>query len=646
MEREGTGRVTEQSVGHDESHASFEKSSLSIPLTDEQFQIVRCGPDAKILVTAGPGTGKTHVLVARIAALIRFHGVSPGRGLLVLSFSRAAVATIRDRVRELGGDVAFVRAYTFDSFATRLLAQFEPEGAWADESYDGRIEHAVRLIGENTEAKAFLSEFEHLLVDEIQDLVGVRSELVKALLDAVNGFTLLGDPAQGIYNYQLDTPADRRFGSKEIYFHVELAFLDEIRHFTLTENHRVTSDRASAALWAGPALNRSGADYREVGGKLRDLLADFSHLGALESALPRIADWVQHPGSVAILCRTNSQALVAARTLLENGIPCVLQQSATDRMVVPWVGELFGTFRYGQISRGQFENLIAGAHGCSLKDPAGAWNLLKRVDNTRGNNLNLATLADRIRTGYVPDELTFTVSGRLVISTVHRAKGREFDRVIIVEPNGSPERLDDIAYAEETRVLYVALTRAKQDIYILEAPDTRGIFTSDFDGRRIKGGTGRYSWQTYGLELQGRDVHRKDPAGAYLIDGDARRLQSYIRENVHQGDALVLRHIASEEEAERPVYLIEHEGMPVGVTSESFGNGLRYAIRRKWYSTLSQVPQLIEDVRVQAVDTVAWNPASGRKAALNETGIWLRVRVVGLGMFQDWQKIEQEEDAL
>ena len=111
-------------------------------LTDEQAKVADAPADARLLVTAGPGTGKTHVLVARLLSLIE-QGVAPGDGILVLSFSRAAVGEIRRRVAAAGGDVRYVRARTFDSFATGLLAQLRPEGAWQAGSYDDRIRAAT-----------------------------------------------------------------------------------------------------------------------------------------------------------------------------------------------------------------------------------------------------------------------------------------------------------------------------------------------------------------------------------------------------------------------------------------------------------------------------------------------------------------------
>ena len=58
-----------------------------------------------VLVLAGPGSGKTRVLVHRIAYLIRVRREDP-RGILALAYNRHAAAEIRRRLFELIGDDA------------------------------------------------------------------------------------------------------------------------------------------------------------------------------------------------------------------------------------------------------------------------------------------------------------------------------------------------------------------------------------------------------------------------------------------------------------------------------------------------------------------------------------------------------------
>ena len=151
-------------------------------LTDEQRAVAEAPIAAKLLVNAGPGTGKTHTLVARISHLIDVQDLAPG-AVLALSFSRAAVGVMRTRLKATEEAAARVLPITFDSMATRVLSHVDPDGAWQETSYDGRIEAATARIGDVVD---FLSEIEHVCVDEVQDLVGVRMKFVQALIDSAS----------------------------------------------------------------------------------------------------------------------------------------------------------------------------------------------------------------------------------------------------------------------------------------------------------------------------------------------------------------------------------------------------------------------------------------------------------------------------
>ncbi len=67
--------------------------------------------NTNVLVLAGPGSGKTRVLVHRIAYLVRMRRENP-RGILALAYNRHAALEIRRRLRELiGNDANGVRAH-------------------------------------------------------------------------------------------------------------------------------------------------------------------------------------------------------------------------------------------------------------------------------------------------------------------------------------------------------------------------------------------------------------------------------------------------------------------------------------------------------------------------------------------------------
>ena len=94
--------------------------------TREQAAVIDAPQDAWLLVVAGPGTGKTQVAAMRLAHLVR-SGLLPGQ-ILVLSFSRSAVATLTRRIAALSlhdssvvEDLRHLAIRTYDSWAFRIL---------------------------------------------------------------------------------------------------------------------------------------------------------------------------------------------------------------------------------------------------------------------------------------------------------------------------------------------------------------------------------------------------------------------------------------------------------------------------------------------------------------------------------------------
>ena len=90
---------------------------LSAPPTEEQSTAIATEEDAT-LVLAGAGTGKTAVIIGKVAHLVRNRGVPP-REILVLAFNRQAAEEIRER---LPGDLAGAHVHTFHSFGRRVIA--------------------------------------------------------------------------------------------------------------------------------------------------------------------------------------------------------------------------------------------------------------------------------------------------------------------------------------------------------------------------------------------------------------------------------------------------------------------------------------------------------------------------------------------
>lgn len=596
-------------------------------MTEEQQAIAEAPANVRQLVTAGAGTGKTHVLIARLEHLINASNLSPGQEILLLSFSRAAVAEVRKRVKEAGGNVGFIQASTFDSFATHLLSSVEPDGDWITESFDGRIIRATTSIESNPEAVEFLSDYRHVLVDEVQDLVGERAELVKSILMHVEGgFTLFGDPAQGIYNFQLEGEA-RLLGCAVLYRDIREQFGSSLQEASLTKNFRAQSEVTRKPLEAGSALRDDSPNFAAIRDELETIVWELDSLGSLRSACAMLRTCKER---TAILTRTNGEALLISRGLYQAGIDHRLQRRASDRAVAGWVARSLADLPHSSISRRKFLDRIDALATAGVEvGPEAAWTLLKRLDPRRGDEIDVSKVTRRILEGNVPDDLCSQEEASIVVSTIHRAKGLEFDRVIVMGSGGLEH--DDTNLGEETRLLYVSLTRPKFELLHLEAPDSRWLRKAkDADGRWVQ--RGFQKWMTHGMEVRGDDVHHADPAGGFILKGvDPAVVQRYLADNVKRGDRLTLeRVVSSVDGAPRVFYAVHHEEEVIGMTSEAFGGVLLKVLRlnSKWKV---HWPIRIEEVFVEAVDSVAGTSAASNRNGLGSSGIWLRVRPAGLG---------------
>ncbi|MEV0350661.1 UvrD-helicase domain-containing protein [Nonomuraea sp. NPDC050680] len=603
----------------------------SASLIDKQLDIAEQPGDARLLVTAGAGTGKTFTLIHRLGFLVG-EGELGADEVLVLSFSRAAVREVRDRLIAFGEGAQHVDVRTFDSYATQLLSEVVPDGSWQHTSYDQRIREATRLLREDGHAAGLAADIRHLIVDEMQDLVGVRADLVKALLEKVSGgFTLLGDPAQGIYGFQLDDPKERIRGAAALYSSVRVTFADSLIEKELNEKFRARQREAEVALAFGPELGRESADYASIQRDLRTELLGSMALGTLHDAIPTITDMAL---PTALLCRTNGQALLISRELHRNGVAHRLQRSAQERVVPAWISELFRRSD-SHLSQADATSILE-EYGIPVQE---TWPLLKRMDgNRRSKSLSLADVRDHLIKGNVPDELTRQPNSRLVVSTIHRVKGLEFDQVIVVDPGEAGD--DIVAQAENARTLYVAMTRPRDLLlYIKPVDKLSNKRLKKFSNERwAECGFGKFKYSRFGMEIRPQDVHAEDPPGTVGFLGDPHQEQVYLATEVLPGDPVSMVRGAIEVPTEPPSYFVAHRGHRIGVTSDAFSRALREIMpgrdRRDW-------PESVEDLYVDCVETVVGNEAAGQNHGLGWSGVWLRPRLVGMGKF-NWGSKERK----
>jgi hypothetical protein len=630
-------------------------------LTAEQQKVVEQPSDARVLVTAGAGAGKTHTLVRRLDFLVAEEELSAGE-ILVLTFSRAAVRELRNRLAAQGDAARNVRAQTFDSWALDLLMQVDADGEWPQRSFDQRIAGACDAIERGLAEELYGDDLLHVVIDEVQDLVGRRREMVELLLDHFDpGFTMVGDPAQSIYGFTLKDDERRAGETNRFFVWLRNSFGEDLVELELTENFRAGTDEARTALPYGPRLRQIaetvGPGDRELYGELRSELRRNLLFGQIDEFTASVL--TEYDGSTAILCRTNGQALLISEQLASYGVEHLLQRSARDRAAPAWIGLLFRAIDGGHLSRARFDELVPSLSLPSGAVPGRLWSLLQRTGDGRGNDrsLDLGRLRRALATGRLPDELTAQPPAPLVVSSFHRAKGLEFDRVVVVDPGplleGSKERTRadrragierEVDVDEETRLLYVAMTRPREDLLWLEQPDTKFVRT-DQEVKRWARYSYKY-WARLGLELRGGDVHTEQPAGMRDFAGDSLELQDYLATSVRPGDDIALERLHPDAIGleESPPYLVMHADRPIGAVSDRFRSDLYHHLKLNRSYEPRNWPQRITGIRIDAIETVAGSEAAGIQVGLGPHGVWLAPRLMGLSRFTYDPRTQREED--
>jgi hypothetical protein len=270
--------------------------------------------------------------------------------------------------------------------------------------------------------------------------------------------------------------------------------------------------------------------------------------------------------------------------------------------------------------------------------------VLRRAARGPGRGvLDLDRLRSLVADGRFPDELADPETARIVVSTVHRSKGLEFDRVIVLAPPTvaalQRQFKEDLDFPAEARALYVALTRARQDLYHTPPPELP-IFKragGRKNGRRFLGGWKPYD--RYGIVGESGDVCADSPPG---YEADAVATQAYLLEHVVPGHEVVLRrrHDLPLGERESPPYVLLHNGREIGEVSERFRQELFQVqkVNRTWDPWW---PDEIHGLRVDTLESVAGSIAAGSNADLGDRGVWIAPRITGIGRYRRADDEEQ-----
>jgi len=484
--------------------------SPSPPLNEVQKQAVTSPLSSNLLLVAGPGSGKTRTIVHRIAYLVKVKRILPWQ-ILALAFNRNAVTQLKLRLRKLIGSAATrVRVHTYHSLAMSLtgrsfMGQSLTPAQRETSLFDNILQEAIELLrvhSQNSSNSEFsdtiiswrdklLNGIKFILVDEYQDINQLEYTFLSLLAgrgendsDIKPALMAVGDADQNIYAWH---------GSNTIY----------IRQFKQDYNAKilfmVTNYRSTPAIieiarrlishnkdrMDCPDIQSARSDSQSIQPVLLVTTPDRARLFKTvllhAQKLQNMNKNSNSHNSVCILCRTHKEMdglLVMARQM---GIKInCLRQNIYTKIPLPKIREfhiLLNTLdecRGQRISGNSLKKLIEELIEESGFKSDNFWltqfrailkNYLIEIGEGNYSIYNFIQFVyDSAR-----EPVRFENQKGIFMSTMHTAKGLEFDTVLVA---GTPQNCTE----EERRLYYVAITRAKNQLICFESMDSPNPF--------------------------------------------------------------------------------------------------------------------------------------------------------------------------
>jgi ATP-dependent DNA helicase RecQ len=278
-------------------------------LSPRQLSIIKDADSRYIVVAAGPGSGKTKVLVHKLASLYMMEDVKHEQ-MLMLTFSRAAATEFRQRLMKpemlgnaanfIGGGTRAEGITTFHSYCFDLLGRV---GSLTDA--DTIITEAVRRI-RSGEIEANKITKTVLVIDEAQDMSAVEYSLVEALMEANDEMRIIavGDDDQNIYEFR---KSDSKYLKSLITDH-------NATKYELLDNYR---SRRNIVALANTFVQKLTSRLKDAAIKAMQDIDGTVSITEYESAnlsVPVVKDLLSKPlsGSVCVLTETNDDAATIA----------------------------------------------------------------------------------------------------------------------------------------------------------------------------------------------------------------------------------------------------------------------------------------------------------------------------------------------
>ena len=423
-------------------------------LSKRQMEIISDKDSRCIVVAAGPGSGKTRVLVHKLASLLLLEDVKHEQ-LLMLTFSRAAATEFKQRLMELIGNAAhFVEIKTFHSYCFDLLGRI------------GNLEESKNVVAKAAEM-IYQGEVEPnkigktvLVIDEAQDMGTEEHALVKALMANNEEMRVIavGDDDQNIYEFR---------GSDSSYMY-RLAQENGSTFVEMTENYRSAHHPVNFANEFLKNIDKRIKSTPIISMREEEGRVEVTRHQSKYMYQPLVENLLRHKdkGTSCILTQTNEEAVILMGLLRKQGVSSKLIQSM-DGLRFWNMAEMRFFLRY--INKRINTPLITEELWEEAK--CATFSAYDRSQSLMYVKQCVEQFEQTNKTKYFSDFKEFVfessvedfcdISGAdVVVSTIHKAKGREFDDVYMLVSDG---------YIKDSHLMrryYVGITRAKNRLFI------------------------------------------------------------------------------------------------------------------------------------------------------------------------------------
>ncbi len=407
------------------------------------------------------------------------------------------------------------RGAPLDGDGRAALARFE--AALADRGavwVDDLIARPVALLEADPALRdRWRQRFSFLAVDEFQDLDPLQYRLVDLLAGPGGDVTVIGDPDQSIYGFRGADPGlfDRflasRPGARRVRLFRNYRSTDTILGAAADVLARPGRDDLVAFLSGGPrvqlvALADERAEARFVAAEVERLVGGTSHRTV--DAGPDVPGLGF--GDVAVLCRTRAQLDPLEAAFHRAALPLRVVGGEPAALRGPG-GRVLARLRRSPPGDAPAA-AVAAALAAEAVDPdlpaARAWTALAAAAP------DLPALLDEVALR-TPDDDHDPRADRVAAMTVHAAKGLEFPVVFVLGceegllPLVRPGRDGPDDPDEERRLLYVAMTRARNRLVLTRA-ERRRLY-----GRTVRPALSRFLVEVEHARLEARRVAAPGP---------------------------------------------------------------------------------------------------------------------------------------